>query len=476
MKQIERIGIIAAFIFLLIPINSFAQEGGYFHNKAVIYTNGSTSNATTDGDPSTGDNLRYNPQPIYQFPEPANVRKVYLDMSAQINETGIAFEMILEDGTTQKITHGMKEFTNGGWSDLSIDNVIEIRPVPTSTYRNDAILSELDFITEDMIGYSEPVSGLSVKSKTYNSITLKWINPAGTNGTKIFQNGQHLIDIGPTETEYTVTGLSPETEYEFKIIALYDYKDDSEEVTISAKTDLAKDSDGDGIPDSEDEYPDDPTNTPEPETPEDVPEIKNLQIETDGERADLSWTNPPKYFEKAKIYRKDLGTVTAFNLNPFSPMTVSASEGFKPLFETNGTEFSDLTIEPENEYEYKVTSNYNGMESKGAIVSLTIPKPPLVDTSGMEMPFGVGELIKSGNGLLALIGGFVLIALAFILVPKVIGLIRNANAGGNGSSAPGRIDREGKQPRITDRQLSVAVGSGRAERQPRLTKRQAKGG
>ncbi|WP_222860461.1 hypothetical protein, partial [Virgibacillus salexigens] len=240
------------------------------------------------------------------------------------------------------------------------------------------------------------------------------------------------------------------------------------------------DSDGDGIPDSEDEYPDDPTNTPPPETSEDLQEVKNLEVSSTDERVDLSWKNPGKYFDKAVIYRRNLGGTTAFNINPFSPMKVHAAEEYKPIFETNGTEFSDLSIEPENEYQYKVTTMYGGMESNGVTVQTKVPKPPLVDTSDMEMPFGVGDLIKSGNGLLALIGGFVLLALSFIFVPKVIAAIRGANTENASNSVPGdgRAERIGKQPKVTDRQMNLAVNGRqtREGRQPRIRDRQIKGG
>ncbi|AIF45725.1 hypothetical protein [Virgibacillus sp. SK37] len=49
-----------------------------------------------------------------------------------------------------------------------------------------------------------------------------------------------------------------------------------------------------------------------------------------------------------------------------------------------------------------------------------------IDWSGLSLPFSVTDLIASGNGLLGLIGAFVLLGLAFVFVPKVIALIRNS--------------------------------------------------
>ncbi|WP_117161267.1 hypothetical protein [Paraliobacillus sp. X-1268] len=53
-----------------------------------------------------------------------------------------------------------------------------------------------------------------------------------------------------------------------------------------------------------------------------------------------------------------------------------------------------------------------------------------LDFSGVSLPFNVTDLVSSGNSLLALVGGFVLLAMAFVFVPKLIGLIRNSFAAG----------------------------------------------
>lgn len=201
----------------------------------------------------------------------------------------------------------------------------------------------------------------------------------------------------------------------------------------------------------------DPSESPPPETPDDLEEVKNLEVKSTDERADLSWENPNKYFDKAKIYRRDLGEEKT-SLNPFAPRKVYAAEDYKPLFETNGTEFSDLSIEPEKTYEYKVTTTYDGMETKGVTVQTSIPKPPLVDLGGLKLPFGVVELIKSGNGLFLLVSGFVLLALAFVFVPKVIKLIRESVKNGNTKASSGYT------PRLTDRQMKQAM---QGEKQPR---------
>lgn len=49
-----------------------------------------------------------------------------------------------------------------------------------------------------------------------------------------------------------------------------------------------------------------------------------------------------------------------------------------------------------------------------------------IDFEGVTLPFNVTDLVGSGNALLGLVGGFVLLALAFVFVPKLITLIRQS--------------------------------------------------
>lgn len=49
-----------------------------------------------------------------------------------------------------------------------------------------------------------------------------------------------------------------------------------------------------------------------------------------------------------------------------------------------------------------------------------------IDFTGVTLPFSVTDLVTSGNALLGLVGSFVLLALAFVFVPKLITLIRQS--------------------------------------------------
>ncbi|MCM3708560.1 hypothetical protein M3205_23235 [Cytobacillus firmus] len=56
-----------------------------------------------------------------------------------------------------------------------------------------------------------------------------------------------------------------------------------------------------------------------------------------------------------------------------------------------------------------------------------------IDFSGVTLPFSVNDLIVSGNALLGIVGTFVLLGLAFVLVPKLIALIRNSFSAAKGN-------------------------------------------
>ncbi|MBH0176211.1 hypothetical protein IHV09_21890 [Fictibacillus sp. 23RED33] len=55
-----------------------------------------------------------------------------------------------------------------------------------------------------------------------------------------------------------------------------------------------------------------------------------------------------------------------------------------------------------------------------------------IDFTGITLPFTVNDLVGSGNALLTIVGTFVLLGLAFTLVPKLITLIRGSISAARG--------------------------------------------
>jgi len=52
-----------------------------------------------------------------------------------------------------------------------------------------------------------------------------------------------------------------------------------------------------------------------------------------------------------------------------------------------------------------------------------------IDFTGITLPFTAQELLTAGVGLLGVVGAFVLLALAFRVVPKLISLIMGSFKG-----------------------------------------------
>ncbi len=393
-----------------------------------------------DNDLTTGYNV-YRESWYLEFVNPVNIASYY----RKGNGVNTDWTLTLADG--ESVNLGSTYVGNTGYNNLTTvyEGVVRIEFSHTDSTYNATQEFEVFSDAPDRTPPGD-ITSLQLKEKN-QAIDLSWQNPTDDDFShvNIYQDGELIENDYPWQS-YTTENLVNDQEYTFEIRTvdlagnessgktitgtpfeivdtdgdgIPDHEDDYPNDPLNGQPD----SDGDGIPDSEDDYPDDPENIPPPETADELPEVENLQIEATPERVDLSWNNPPRHFEKAKIYRKSKGETTSFNINPFAPLTVHASETYEPLFETNGTEFADLSVDEQEQYEYKVTNFYDGMESDGVTVQTTIPKPPLIDTSNFKLPFGVQELIQSSNGLLYLIGSFVLLGLSFIFVPKLIRLI-----------------------------------------------------
>ncbi|AIF45727.1 DUF4959 domain-containing protein [Virgibacillus sp. SK37] len=458
MKKIKITLIMTLLLVFVIPFGSvFASTNKDVFDSPYIESNTLDRNIY-DNDESThyrvGNGSTYNARVTFKKP-------LAITGFASVISSYDNFSLLLEfsDGTSYNMGKGSnnKIFDSPYLDVVSID--ITLTSFNTSSIKDYSEIREMEILYEGTPP-ADTTPPLNIENFNYDAsettINFSYDLPKDEDLSHInvYVNGEVYKVTG---NNYTLKGLESNNEYEvtFKSVDITGNESDGVTVTARTKEPPPPDKDGDGIPDSEDKYPDDPTNTPPPPK-----EVVDLKVNATDERVDLTWKKPKEHFEKAKVYRKALGSKeTAFNLNPFAPMKVHAATDYKPLFETNGTEFSDLSVEPEKEYSYKVTSVYEGQESPGVTIQTATPPPPMIDMSEIELPFGIGALIESGNGLIALVGGFILLALSFVLVPKVIKLIRESVGKGKGSNKEDKLqqklmkqqqEKEARQPRITE--------------------------
>lgn len=58
-----------------------------------------------------------------------------------------------------------------------------------------------------------------------------------------------------------------------------------------------------------------------------------------------------------------------------------------------------------------------------------------IDFAGITLPFTASDLLTAGVALLGVVGAFVLLGLAFRVVPKLVAIIVNAFSAGGGKRA-----------------------------------------
>lgn len=51
----------------------------------------------------------------------------------------------------------------------------------------------------------------------------------------------------------------------------------------------------------------------------------------------------------------------------------------------------------------------------------------IIDFSGVKLPFNVTDLLSSSMSIISILGGFILLGMAIIFTPHIIGLIKQAN-------------------------------------------------
>jgi len=547
-------------LFIQIP-TAFGAEGGYFNNRQI---NGSTT--LTDGKTSTYIDLRYN-SPTFEFDKPEDVVKIYRayqqGMSGSVNACFVFYD------ENKKQIKEISALADGGWMDVDVKGVQSIKIRKCDMYGYSVYVSEIDFLVQSQLVY-EPISKVDW-TVTHNQINLSWTKPKDAIATHVYVNGQKVEET--TNSSYVMSNLKSDTKYSIELLAVYkfgvapSYKADIKtsaipilsakdfkvvDITHNSATVVFKSKGLNSVPDYIYVYDSkgghigqvkvrtdiDTSYTisglkPETDyvyqlngkfgntftdketvkftTLEGDKEVSNLSATATAQDVDLNWKMPDyKSLKVARIYRQkdDDGLIARF---------FRSASTYEPIFETNGTTFKDLTVKPNTEYKYKITTvDKSGNETDGKTITIrtkklsvngggtekdengdyvitwtsptngkikvlvggeqfaivpasdkkiTIPKDKMkfdliglpdvqlipIDEDGNEgvpsKPGGsgtgggigdvvggeaIGKIINPENllvvvmALLLLIGGFILLALAFELVPKFVKMIRNA--------------------------------------------------
>jgi hypothetical protein len=203
----------------------------------------------------------------------------------------------------------------------------------------------------------EPITNVNY-TKDHKSIGFTWDIPTddpGYQGAKIYRDDVLISTVDKTVKTYKDESLNYSTTYSYKFISLYLDETEIAGELINVTTD--------------------------PLPAKDVSEVK---VTTDYNRVNLSWTLPDQDgFKHVNIYREKIEEEPGLieSIFSLSRIKVYAAETGDKIFETNGTYFNDLTVEPKSEYKYTLTTqNEQGAESEGVTVTVSTgeePKPVL---------------------------------------------------------------------------------------------------
>jgi hypothetical protein len=198
------------------------------------------------------------------------------------------------------------------------------------------------------------------ETHNYQSVNLTWKNPTIEEfiGVKVYRDETLIETLDRSITAYNQTGLLPDREYNYKFISIYSTGFESKPTTITVRTD---------------------------ELPV-VKDVKEVSVKATHNRVNIDWKLPTQEgLKHVNIYRKKIEEKPGFfeSIFSLSGTKVYAADPETKIFETNGTYFNDLTVKPESEYQYTLTTQTDdGRESKGVIVKAVTgeePEPVLKD-------------------------------------------------------------------------------------------------
>ena len=370
MKKISLI--LVALVLFLIPFGSsaFAYEGGLLNTKTGVFVDQSSGSAftsyanvttLTDNDTKTTAIIRpiasgTNNSVMWTLGNASTINSYYQN-SGYGNSLTIKFYDInknLISSVTPLVSSNVTSFT-------PINNVKYVQLANHSG--GTATVLEFDVFGSVHSVKHDEISNLTY-TKTHNTVDLDFVIPSSNpdyTGSKVYRDGALLATLDANTSHYTDSTASPSKTYNYKVTGVYSDGYETSGITKTITTP---------------ETPPEPE--PEPE-PEPITEVTNVNVKPFHNRVNLSWDLPTvEGFHHVNIYRDEV-VKKGFFSSLIGGTKVYAAE--TPIFETNGTYFNDLNVQPETKYEYTLkTQSVDGLESEGVTVqtkTLGEPAPKL---------------------------------------------------------------------------------------------------
>lgn len=266
-----------------------------------------------------------------QFKNAININGVYIDYREYNNSPNVNGSMVFYDGSGTSLgSIGFGPGSINGHLDKIVFNYKNIKKIKLNAGSvNGYNVTSFNISVFDI--YVD-VQNLLAKP-SYNSVSLTWSSLASNlelDYFKIYRNNVFLTNLNRSAIGYDDSNLESDTEYEYKVVAVY--KDGKESIGVSTKVNtLIK-----------------PKN------------VTNLKATSNGTTIKLSYSPPgDATFTGVKIYRDE--------------------RLIKTLSKTEIT-FLDTGLDYATNYTYKITSVYiDGFETTGVSVSAKTgdpPKPP----------------------------------------------------------------------------------------------------
>lgn len=364
-KILLTVGVIVCSLFIPFK-NAFAYQGGLLEGKLPVSGGLLDAAKVTDNNLTTYGKLGFSNSTTYDLGRDYTITGVYVNLSGVGNQ----YSFILLDANNVVLKTYKIYNTGDGVSSISantkfylkspVHNVRKVRIATGSAAQYQTSIYEFDVYDGVVPDTNPPHEVANLNSSAMDTtIDLSFTNPTDVDfaGTKIYLNDVLKATLDKTKTSYSLKGLTPNTTYTIKVTTFDTTGNESDGVTITVKTKIP------------------------------IVDVDDLQADAKYDRVKLSWTPPnSEFFSHVKIYRKKVEQQSFWD-QLFGTTAVSAettSDGYTPMFETNGTYWTDLTVKPETTYSYKVTSvNIEGNESQGVTIETTTPSEPVPVLTGV---------------------------------------------------------------------------------------------